>query len=193
MLGRIFACFCLLSTAFALATGRILALGTAVLSGADRAVTVTLGLLGSMCLWCGILNVWKEAGVTKRIAKVLSPLLSRLFPTAWHTGNGKEEIALAVAANLLGVGNAATALSLRAMEQLQRDNPHPDRASDDQVTFTVYAAAPLSLLPTTLIALRAAAGSQQPTEILPAVWLCSLGCTLLGMLLARGLRRLWRR
>lgn len=100
---------------------------------------------------------------------------------------------MAVAANLLGVGNAATALSLRAMEQMQKDNPHSDRASDDQVTFTVYATAPLSLLPTTILALRSAAQSQDPVEILPAVWLCSLACAAMALLLARGLRHLWKR
>ncbi len=192
MLGKLFSVFCLASFAFALASGNVDALTEAILENAQRAVTLTLALLGSMGLWCGVLNVFRAAGVTQKLAKLLAPILSRLFPDTWEKENGKEEICASVAANLLGIGNAATPLALCAMEKLAQNHGYGEVASDDMVTFTVMNTAPFSLLPTTLIALRQAADSQNPVVILPLVWICSFCTCAIALALARGGRRLWR-
>ncbi len=172
-------------------------MGTAILQNADRAVTLTVSLLGCMGLWCGVLKVFCVSGWSERLARFLSPILKRIFPDTWKKENGKEEIAASVAANLLGIGNAATPLAVCAMQKMAENQEKEERkketASDDMITFTVMNTAPLSLLPTTLIALRSAANSQNPTEILPLVWICSFAGCCVAVLLARGLRHLWRR
>jgi spore maturation protein A len=172
-----------------LANGTVAALSEAALAGCSKAVTLTLSLLGLMCLWSGIMEAAKESGHLNRLAKLLSPLLRRLFPDAWRRGSGIPEIATAIVANILGIGNAATPLAISAMEALA-DGQEEEEASDDMVTFTVLGTAFPTLLPTTVIALRTAAGSQDPFAIVPAVWICSTSLAFFAVLLARGLRRL---
>ena len=151
-------------------------------------MTLTLSLLGLMCLWGGIMGVAKEGGLLDRLAKLLSPLLRRIFPEAWKSGKGIPEIAAAIVANVLGVGNAATPLAVTAMEALAEGH-EGEAASDDMVTFTVLGTAFPAFLPTTVIALRAAAGSRNPFDIVPAVWICSVTLSVFAVLLARGLRK----
>ncbi len=185
MLGKIFGILCLLSLVFGLCNGNAPQLGSAVLDGAGRAVEVLLSLGGMLCFWGGMMRVWKEAGVMTWLARRLSPLLRPLFPIAAERGEGLEEISANLSANLLGMGNAATPMGLAAMEKLQRHNPHPERASAEQITLVVMNTAAFSLLPTTLLALRRAAGSAHPYAVMPPIWLVSLGCTVLAILLCR--------
>ncbi len=175
----------------ALANGNMALLSEAALTGCGKAVTLTLSLLGLMCLWGGIMGVAKEGGLLHTIAGLLSPLLRRLFPDAWQKGRGIPEIAAAIVANILGIGNAATPLSVAAMEALAEGH-EGEEATDDMVTFTVLGTAFPSFLPTTVIALRSAAGSRNPFDILPAVWICSVTLSVFAVLLARGLRHLTR-
>ncbi len=190
MLGRIFSVLCILSFVSAALTGRLPLLSAAVLEGAARAVTLTLSLLGMMCLWCGVLSLLQASGVLARLCRLLMPILRRLFPTAAKTGEGIEEIAMSISANLLGVGNAATPFALLAMEKMQKANPKPDTATDDMVTLTVLSCASLNLLPTTLIAMRHAAGSESATAVLlPILCVSGLGAVLALFLARVGCRR----
>ncbi len=188
MLGKIFGAFCVIACLTAICTGNSAALSDAVFAGADSAVKLVFSLVGMMCLWCGILRVLEEAGVTERLAKILSPLMRLMFPDAYKNKKGIREISASISANLLGIGNAATPLGIRAMKELDRGNPVPGTATDDMVTFVALNTASFSILPTTLLTMRRAAGSQNPFAIMPAVWLCSLCGAVLAVLLARTLR-----
>ena len=195
MIGKIFAVLSALGVLGAVtgaSEGGFAALTDAVLDSAAAAVTLTVSLLGMLCLWSGVLRVLEEAGVTAGLARLLRPLLARLFPTAARTGRGLEAIAANISANLLGMGNAATPFALSAMEEMQRDNEDKTSASDDMVTFTVMNCVSLTVLPTTLITLRRAAGSASPTAFLPAVWAASLLSAVIGVLLARLFRSAFR-
>lgn len=183
MLGKIFGILCLLSLIFGVATGNAEALGGAVLDGAAKAVELSISLCGMMCLWCGILGVLSEAGAIRQLSRFLYPFLRLFFPQAAHTKEGLEEISANVSANLLGIGNAATPMALRAMEKMQKHNPTPTRASDEQITLAVLNTASVTLLPTNLLALRRAAGSERPYAILIPVWITSLLCSALALLL----------
>ncbi len=180
-----------LSFIFGAASGHLSEVSTAALEGSQKAVTLTLSLLGLMGLWCGIMRVLREAGVLERLARWMAPLLRLVFPDAWRAGRGIPEIAAALIANVLGIGNAATPLAVSAMKALA-EGQEGDTASDDMVTFTVLGTAFPCFLPTTVIALRSAAGSQHPFDILPAVWLCSSLLSVFAVLMARGLRRTGR-
>ena len=183
MLGKIFGVLCLIALIFGILAGNITQLGSAVLDGAANAVTVTLSLCGMMCLWCGMMRVLSEAGVIRKLSRLLSPFLRCFFPDAARTGEGIEEISANISANLLGIGNAATPFALRAMEQMQKHNPHPERASGEQITLAVLNTASVTIIPANLLALRRAAGSETPYAIMVPVWITSILCAAMALLL----------
>lgn len=174
-----------ISVFFAVSTGNLSEVSNAVVDGATKAISLIFSLAGAMCLWSGIMEVLREAGAVQKLSKILSPILRRVFPKTWKSGQGKEEICAALSANILGIGNAATPLALAAMEKMQSANPDKERATDDMVTFAILGASSLDLLPTTLIALRRAAGSSAPYKILMPVWICSAVCAVTGVLLSK--------
>lgn len=185
MPGKVFGMICLVAVVFSLVTGSTAAVSDAVLDGCTAALQITLSLAGSMCFWCGAMAVLREAGVIRRLARLLSPILRLFFPNAYAAGEGIEEISANVSANLLGMGNAATPFALRAMEKLQRQNPHPEVATGEQITLAVLNTASFSLLPTTLLALRREAGSARPYAVLLPVWITSALCATLALVLCR--------
>lgn len=191
MLGTVFAILILLSVISAGIGGHMQALSGAALDGAARAVSLTVSLAGMMGLFSGVLRLLSATGLLTRFSRLLRPLLRLLFPQAAKSGQGVEEISANLAANLLGMGNAATPLALAAMEKLQADNESPERATDDMVTLAVMNTAPLCLLPTTLLSLRRLGGAANAAAVLLPVWLVSLLCSLLAVLLSRLLRHLF--
>lgn len=188
MIGKIFGMLILLSVCIGAGTGRLSATAAASISGAGKAVELSLSLLGMMGLWSGIMRVLEELGVSRILGRLLSPLMRILFPDATRKGHGVNEIAAAFSANLLGIGNAATPLAIEAMEALSENNRHAEEASDDMITFTALGCACPSLLPTTLLALRSSAGALDPLSILPPVWIGSVVCSGVAVFLARALR-----
>lgn len=192
MLGICFFVLCFVSVLFTVFGGDPAALSNGVLDGAGRAMELMFSLAGAMALWCGIMNVLQEAGWIRRLSRLLSPLLRRVFPSSWEDPDAREKITAAVSANILGIGNAATPLALSAMEAMQKRNPVPARATDDMITLAVLATASFDLLPTTLIALRRNSGSAAPYAILPPVWITSLLCCTSAILLCRGAAWAWR-
>lgn len=188
MLGKIFGALCGLSLLFGALCGRLSEVAAAIPDGANKAVEVTLTLLGMMCLWSGVMQVLADAGIIKKMARIFAPFLRYVFPKAYQTGEGYEEICATVSANFLGVGNAATPFALSAMKKMQQHNPIPDVADSEQVTLAVLSTAPLTLVPANLLALRRAAGSADPFSIMIPVWITSLLCVAFSLLLTSFLR-----
>ncbi len=184
MLGKSFAVFVMISVVFSVVTGNADKLSAAALDGAHDAVTVVISLAGMICLWSGVMKVLYDAGITEKLARAASPLLKRLFPRSFETGVAKEEIASSLIANFIGVGNAATPLALSAMKKLD-DERKSARASDDMIMLTLCSVSPVSLLPTTVIALRQSAGASDPAEIIVPVWISSLAAWLFTVALAK--------
>lgn len=185
MLGKCFFILCAISLICAALCGNITELSNAVIDGAADSVEIVLTLCGNMCLWCGIMEMLKEAGVIGGLSRLLSPVLRHVFPDAWETGCGKQEITAAISANMLGIANAATPFAVEAMRRMQEMNPHKERATDDMVTLAVLGSASVNLLPTTLFALRRSAGSAAPYMIILPVWICSASCAIFGVFLSR--------
>ncbi len=183
MLGKIFGILCMIALIFGICTGRIAEVANAIPDGAAKALEVTLSLCGMMCLWCGVMEVLREAGWIRRLSRLLSPLLRLFFPNAYQTGEGAEEISACISANLLGIGNAATPLALSAMKKLQAHNPTPDVASGEEITLAVLNTASVTLIPANLLALRRAAGSDDPFAVMIPVWITSFFSALLALLL----------
>ena len=123
-----------------------------------------------------------------RLARLLRRPLAFFFPDTAKSGEGLEEICANLAANLLGVGNAATPMALRALEKMQKNNPTPEVATGDMITLTVLNTCSVSLIPSTLLALRQQAGASDPFEVLLPIWICSVCCALLALVVTRALR-----
>lgn len=186
MLGKVFAVLVLSSFLCAGVSGNMAEVCGAAISGANEAVTLSISLLGVMCLWSGVIRTLDRAGLTKLLTRAIAPFLRLLYPKAYRAGTAVDDIAADYSANLLGLGNAALPIGMRAMRSLKQQGlPAPDTANDDMVMFAVLNTTPLQLMPTTLIALRSSHGSGNPFEILMPIWICSVATTVFGAVLCK--------
>ena len=185
ILGKIFSIISIISLIFAIFTGNLSQLAGAMLDGASKAVTLTLALVGTMGFWSGVMCVLQDIGVCRLLAKVIAPILKFIFPENCKKGIATDEIAANISANMLGLGNAATPIDIQAMKALSKANGDDGTASDDMITFVVMNTCAVSLMPTTLIALRRAAGSANPFSILIPVWICSVVCAAVAVFFAK--------
>ena len=179
-----------LSVVFGAMTGNLGALGGAALEGARSAVELCVSLAGVMCLWTGVMEVMNRSGLSALLARAFRPLRKRLLP---QTSRDEETIATVSAnlsANMLGLGNAATPLGIRAAERMARGSGGV--ASDELCLFIVLNTASIQLLPTTVASVRAALGCADPFDILPAVWLTSAVAVAVGVAAAKLFARVWR-
>lgn len=183
MLNRIWAALMLLAIVGGMITGESAAVTTALLNGGKTTLTFMLTLAGAMCLWSGLLRVADKAGLTRLFARFTAPLLRRLFPNLPSDGEACRAISMNFAANVLGLGNAATPFGLQAMKHLHAEGE--ERATRNEIVFAVLNTASVQLLPTTVAALRAEAGSAAPFAILPAVWIASIGAAVTAITVAR--------
>lgn len=181
-----------ISVLFGMLTGRMDAVSAAAVSSCGKGVELVFSLLGTMCLWSGVMEVAKQAGLTQILSRWFSPVTKRLFPEIRPHGKAMEAISMNLAANLLGLGNAVTPLGIAAMEELKKEQHASSKATNAMALFVVLNTASLQVIPTNLILLRAQAGSQNPAELIPAVWLASLASILVGVIAAKILERVSR-
>lgn len=177
MLNDIWLGMVLLGVLWAAINGRLHQVTQAVISSADEGIQLSIVLLGIMCLWSGLMQIAQKSGLIKALTRFSKGLFTGLFPKVPQNHKAMGAMVLSFAANFLGLGNAATPLGIKAMEQLQTLNPHQDSATDAMVLFMVINASCLQFIPTTVIALRNAAGSSNPAGILPQVWIASFFST----------------
>jgi len=157
--------------------GRIDVVTQSAISAAEGAVSLSLKLVGVMCLWLGIMKIAEVAGLVKFIGRLLSPLLCFLFPSVPKNHPAMGSIMMTLSANMLGLGNAVTPLGIKSMQALQQLNPQKDTASDAMCTLLALCTAGFTLIPATIIAIRSAAGSVNPTEIIGATLVVSFMAT----------------
>ncbi|HSH41570.1 MAG TPA: nucleoside recognition domain-containing protein, partial [Arenicellales bacterium] len=167
------------------------ALGLGVVDSAESAVTLAIGLVGVMALFLGLMKVAEKGGLLNIIARALRPLLTRLFPEVPAEHPAMGAIILNLSANVLGLGNAATPFGIRAMQQLDRLNPHKGTATNAMVLFLAMNTSSVTLLPTGVIALRAAAGSSDPAGIVPTTLFATICSTAVAITTAKLLQRYW--
>lgn len=190
MLNWIWAGMILISFICAICTGRTEQLSAAILAGASSAVELCLTTLGLMCFWTGLMQAAEHGGLTRLLARALSPILSRLFPKLRRESPALGAICMNLTANLLGLGNAATPLGLAAMQELKKESRAPDGTADNaMVMFVVLNTSSLQLIPTFMAALRGKYGAAQPFDILPAVWITSVCALLAAITMAKLLER----
>ena len=171
-------------------TGNLSALSAAALEGAQSAVELCFAMSGVMCLWTGVMEIMDQCHLTDALARAFRPLLRRLLPRASRDSETLAAISANLAADMLGLGNAATPLGIRAARRMSRGCG--GIASDELCLFVVLNTASIQLIPSTLAGVRASLGAADPFDILLPVWIVSALSVLAGLLAAKCFARLWR-
>lgn len=187
----IFSGILLVSIIIAVVTGRGSELAAAVPQGAQAGITLAISLAGSICLWSGIGNLMEAVGATSALSKLLRPILGRLFPGTKTDGQLANDLSANICANILGLGNAATPMGIRATKRMALTAPK-GTASDEMCRLIVLNTASIQLIPANVAAVRASLGCATPFDILPAVWVTSLCSAGMGLLAAFLLGKLWK-
>ena len=168
---------------FGAANGKLSDINSALMTGAQDAVEMTVSLVGIMAFWTGIMKIAEGTGIISVISKLLRPVTKLLFPKL-KDKKAIDAIVMNMTANMLGMSNAATPLGLKAMEQLSKYSDSIN-ATDEMCMFAVINTASIQLIPSTIIALRQSAGSVNPTEIIVSVWLTSVCALTIGVFSAK--------
>ena len=179
----------LVSILGSLAGGNGRALAAATVRGAQAGVELAISMAGSICLWTGVGALMEKIGLTDMLARVLKPVLRRVFPSTNRDAALSRDLSANICANFLGLGNAATPMGISAAKRLKRGGT----ATDELCRLIVLNTASIQLIPANVAAVRSALGCETPFDILPAVWITSICSAGLGVCAAWGLGKVWRR
>ena len=170
MINKIWFFMIAFAVAFAATNGKLEALNLEIFASLKSSLDLALGLLGSMMLWCGVLKVAEKAGLVEKISQIIRPVIGFIFKDIPAKGDAMGAIIMNITSNMMGLGNAATPFGLKAMEELQKLNNKKDRATNAMCRFLVINSAPICIIPSTVISIRASMGSQNPGAIiLPSI------------------------
>ena len=186
----VFTAILLLSTVSALILGNGSALSSAVMQGAQAGITLAVSLAGSLCLWSGAGHLMEHTGITAVLSRLLKPILGFLFPDTRQDLALSNALSANICANILGLGNAATPMGIRAARQMVSPD-RPDTATDQLCRLIVLNTASIQLIPANVAAVRVSLGCASPFDILPAVWISSLCAASMGLGAAWIFGKLW--
>lgn len=181
MLNIIWPLFIIVSFIYAFLTGNIFQVNTSIFNSTTDAINLSINLLGTICLWNGIMNIATNTKLIDNLTNKLKPILKKLFPEIKENSQIQSEISMNIIANILGLGNAATPIGLKAMESMQKENNDKDKLSNSMVMFIVLNTASLQLIPTTVIAIRNSMGSSNPTQVIFPVWIATIVAAIVGV------------
>lgn len=170
-------------------TGNPGALAGAVLQGAQAGISLAISMAGAICLWSGVGKLMDRTGLTGSLARLLQPLLHRIFPGTKQDAVLARELSANICANFLGLGNAATPMGIRAAKRMKNGST----ATDQLCRLIVLNTASIQLIPANVAAVRSALGCASPFDILPAVWVTSLCSAGLGITAAWMLGKVWKK
>jgi spore maturation protein SpmA len=186
-------------SAFVTATFKLLVLGdtkvfseimTAMFSLSKTAFEISLGLSGVLAFWLGIMKIGEHSGFIGVLTRALTPLFSRLMPGIPNDHPALGAMTMNIAANMLGLDNAATPMGIKAMQEMQTLNPHPERATDAQILFLVINTASVTLFPVTIFAYRAQLGADNPTDVFIPILIATYMSTLTGFLAVAAVQKI---
>lgn len=170
-------------------TGNGETISKSIINSADSTVNMIIGLVGLMCFWCGVMKVAEKSGLTNKLAKVLRPILKLIFKEASKDEKALGAIVMNITANMMGLGNAATPFGIKAMQEMDRLNKEKGVASNDMSLFLVLNAACIQFIPSTVISIRAASGSDNPGSIILPALIASTIAAVTGVILCKFLQR----
>jgi spore maturation protein A len=162
-----------------------------IMTSVSTSVELFIGLMGVMALWTGIMKVAEKSGLVESVSRGIRPVLHLLFPEIPYRHPAMGAVVMNITANMLGLGNAATPLGINAMKELQKLNPRPAVATNAMCTFLVLNTSSVQLIPATVVGLRMAAGSSNPTEIVGTALIATTISTLVGIVSVKILQRFY--
>ena len=171
MLNIIWPIFLIISFIYAILNGRISEVNNSIFESTKSAVELCISLLGTICLWNGIMQIASKTSIVKHLTKLLNPIITKLFPDIKKEDRVHKEITMNIIANIMGLGNAATPLGIKAMKSMQKNNKEKNKLSNSMAIFIVLNTASIQIIPTTVIAIRNSLGSSNPTAMIIPVWI----------------------
>ena len=185
MLNLVWPIFIIISFSYAIFSGNLQNLNASIFDSVESAVNLSITMLGTMCLWSGIIHVAANTNIMKMMNKMLKPIIRFLFPEIKENKKAQSEISMNMVANILGLGNAATPLGLKAMETLQEENKNKQELSNSMIMLIVVNTASIQIIPTTIIAIRSSLGAENPTSIIVPVWIATICAAIAGVVTAK--------
>lgn len=174
MLNIVWPIFIIISFSYAILSGNLDKLNSSIFDSVNDAVNLCIQLLGTICLWNGIMQIANRTTMIEKLTKCLKPIIKFLFPEIKEESEVHKEISMNMIANILGLGNAATPLGLKAMKSMQKENKKKDVLTNSMIMFIVLNTASIQIIPTTVIAIRNSLGSTNPTQIVFPVWIATI-------------------
>lgn len=174
-------------------TGRLDSLCQAMLDGAEQAVKISIYLIGIMSFWLGIMNIADKSGFTDFLAKILKPIARVLFTEVRKNDKAISAIAMNISANAMGLANAATPIGIKAMEEMQKENKDKESASNPMCTFLAMNTAGFQLVPATVLAILAANGAKNPTNIIFPTFLVTTLTFCFAIIVVKALEKVWKK
>ncbi len=181
MLNILWPIFIILSFIYALISGKVNEVNNGIFTSLSDAVQLSITFLGTICLWNGIMEIAKKTSLINKMTNFLKPFINFLFPELKENKIAKQEISMNMIANILGLGNAATPLGIKAMKTMQKDNKAKDTLTNSMMMFIVINTASLQLIPTNVIAIRTSLNSGNPTSIILPVWIATVIAAVVGI------------
>lgn len=183
LLNNIWPIFIIISIIYAIIAGNLENLNLAITSSSESAVSLTLTLIGTTCLWSGLIEIASNTNIIKYLKKFLRPVITRLFLNL--NSLVYDKVTMNIISNILGLGNAATPLGLQAMEEMQKENLNKEYLSDNMMILIVLNTSSLQIIPTTIIAIRTSLGSNNPTRIIFPVWFSTICAGIVGIIVTK--------
>lgn len=193
MINYIFGIFITIGIVYSFLTGNTNTINQTLLTSGSLAIEIILKMIPLLCLWLGIMKIAEESGLINKVSKILAKIIQPLFPELSKESPSTSYIATNIAMNMLGLGSGATPFGLKAIKSMQEENPDKTTATRSMITFLVINTASVTIIPTTVISLRTIAGSQNPTEILPACILTTIISCALGLIFDRIFYHIWEK
>ena len=181
MLNILWPIFIILSFIYALISGKVNEVNNGIFESLTDAAELSITFLGTMCLWTGIMEIAKQTSLIDKMTNLLKPLINFLFPDLKRNESAKQEISMNMIANILGLGNAATPLGIKAMKTMQKENTKKDTLTNSMMMFIVINTASIQLIPTNVIAIRTSLNSQNATGIILPVWIATIIAAIVGI------------
>ena len=188
----IFVFLILISIITAIYTGKIEEVTNELLNATQRAVQVSIGLIGIMAFWLGIAKIAQKSGLINLISKLISPILKLIFNELPKNSPAFSNIALNITANALGLSNAATPFGIKAMKDIKKEENKNDVATNSMCIFLAMNTAGFQIVPATVLAILIAAGAKNPTEIIIPTFIVTLSSFIFAIVMAKILAKIWR-
>ena len=182
MLNILWPVFIIISIFFSILIGKTNELNSSIFDSAESAVKMTITFFGTICLWNGIIKILEETSIMNKLKKIIKPFMKVLFPEIKSKDKAYDFISLNIIANVLGLGNAATPLGLKAINELKKENNQKEELSNSMIMLIVLNTASIQLIPTTIIAIRASLNSINPCNIILPVWIATIFAAIAGII-----------